>query len=58
MRNISSVELTREMVPGWNAGNSLEAIGGETAWGNPPISQQLIDSVKAAGFQAVRIPVA
>jgi endoglucanase len=33
----------------------LEAIGGETAWGNPLISQRLIDSVKAAGFKAVRI---
>src|SRR5687767_14305675 len=42
---------------GWNIGNSLEAIGGETAWGNPAINQQLINSVKAAGFNAVRIPV-
>ncbi len=43
---------------GWNIGNSLEATGGETAWGNPLISQQLINSVKAAGFNAVRIPAA
>jgi len=58
MRNIISVELAKEMVPGWNVGNSLEAIGGETAWGNPLISQALMDSIKAAGFNAVRIPVA
>jgi len=58
MRNLSSVELAKEMVPGWNVGNSLEAIGGETAWGNPLLSQRLIDSVKAAGFHAIRIPVA
>jgi len=58
MRNITSVELAKEMVPGWNVGNSLEAIGGETAWGNPMISQILMDSIKAAGFNAVRIPVA
>src|SRR3972149_3556454 len=44
MRNLTSVELAREMVPGWNVGNSLEAIGGETAWGNPKITQRLIDS--------------
>ena len=43
---------------GWNIGNSLEATGGETAWGNPLINQQLIDGVKAAGFNAVRIPCA
>jgi endoglucanase len=58
MRNLSSVELAKEMVPGWNVGNSLDATGGETSWGNPLISQQLIDSVKAAGFNAVRIPIA
>jgi endoglucanase len=58
MRNLTSVELAKEMVPGWNVGNSLEAIGGETAWGNPKITQRLIDSVKAAGFKSIRIPVA
>jgi len=58
MRNMTSIQLSKEMVPGWNAGNSLDAIGGETAWGNPLITQKLIDSVKAAGFKTVRIPVA
>ena len=58
MRNISSVELSKEMIPGWNVGNSLEAIGGETAWGNPPINEDLIEAVKDAGFNSVRIPVA
>lgn len=43
---------------GWNLGNSLDAIGGETAWGNPVVTQQLINSVKAAGFKTIRIPVA
>jgi len=43
---------------GWNIGNSLEATGGETAWGNPLITQQLVSSIKAAGFNAVRIPCA
>jgi endoglucanase len=58
MRDISSLELVKEMRNGWNVGNSLEAIGGETAWGNPKITKDLIDKVKAAGFNAVRIPVA
>ncbi|OJH40267.1 cellulase family glycosylhydrolase [Cystobacter ferrugineus] len=43
---------------GWNLGNTLEAICGETAWGNPTVTQQFINSVKAAGFNAVRIPAA
>ena len=42
---------------GWNLGNTLEAICGETAWGNPATNQALIDAVKAAGFNAIRIPV-
>lgn len=58
MSDRASVELARQMTIGWNLGNSLDAIGGETAWGNPAVTEQLIDSVKAAGFDAVRIPVA
>lgn len=58
MRNLTSVNLAKEMKLGWNLGNTLEAIGGETNWGNPKATQQLIDSVKNAGFNAVRIPVA
>ncbi|WPR73463.1 cellulase family glycosylhydrolase [Algoriphagus sp. NG3] len=58
MRDIPSIELAREMGYGWNLGNSLDAIGGETAWGNPKTTKSLIDAVKAAGFNAVRIPVA
>ncbi|MDR7089005.1 cellulase family glycosylhydrolase [Cellvibrio fibrivorans] len=55
---ITSVELTKRMGIGWNVGNSLDAIGGETNWGNPLITQQLINSVKAAGFKTIRLPVA
>lgn len=58
MSTYSAVELTGVMGVGWNVGNSLEAIGSETAWGNPLINKQLIDAVKDAGFNTVRIPVA
>jgi aryl-phospho-beta-D-glucosidase BglC (GH1 family) len=44
------------MTMGWNLGNTLEATGGETNWGNPLTTQKLIDSVKAAGFNTIRIP--
>jgi aryl-phospho-beta-D-glucosidase BglC (GH1 family) len=49
-------EVADQITLGWNIGNSLEAIGGETAWGNPAVSQQLINAVKAAGFNTLRIP--
>ncbi|MFP5390133.1 MAG: glycoside hydrolase family 5 protein [Gammaproteobacteria bacterium] len=57
MRNITSLQLAPQMSPGWNLGNSLEAIGGETAWGNPAVNQAMFNAVKAAGFKSVRIPV-
>jgi aryl-phospho-beta-D-glucosidase BglC (GH1 family) len=50
--------VASKMIVGWNLGNTLESTGGETAWGNPKATQQLIDSVKAAGFNAVRLPCA
>ncbi|BFM21359.1 cellulase family glycosylhydrolase [Gilvimarinus japonicus] len=55
---LTAVELTDEMGVGWNLGNTLDAIGGETAWGNPLTTQTLIDAVKAAGFDTIRVPVA
>ena len=45
------------MQPGWNAGNSLDAIPDETSWGNPAITKQLFDTVRSLGFHSVRIPV-
>jgi len=58
MRNITSLELSKQMSPGWNLGNSLEATPDETAWGNAATTQALMDGVKAAGFKTVRIPAA
>lgn len=52
----SASEIAAKISLGWNLGNSLEAIGGETAWGNPQTTKALIDLVKQSGFNAVRIP--
>ncbi|HNW52358.1 MAG TPA: cellulase family glycosylhydrolase, partial [Prolixibacteraceae bacterium] len=49
-------ELAAKIGLGWNIGNTLEAIGGETAWGNPLVTKELIDLVKKNGFNAIRIP--
>ncbi|WP_441338511.1 cellulase family glycosylhydrolase [Micromonospora sp. NBS 11-29] len=46
------------MQPGWNLGNSFDAVGAdETAWGNPRVTQALLDNVRAQGFNSIRIPV-
>lgn len=51
-------QAVKNIFAGWNIGNSLEVPEGETAWGNPATTQKLIDGVKAAGFNAIRIPCA
>ena len=57
MRNLTSLQLSANMSPGWNLGNSLEAIGGETNWGNPAANQAIMNGIKSAGFKSIRIPV-
>jgi endoglucanase len=54
----NAMELASKIKLGWNAGNTMEAIGSETAWGNPIISKELVDLVKKSGFNAIRIPCA
>jgi endoglucanase len=53
-----ATQIAARMKVGWNMGNTLEAICGESAWGGAYTTQSLIDSVKAAGFNTVRLPVA
>lgn len=57
MRDITSLELVNEMRVGWNLGNTLDAIGGETNWGNPKTTKEMIDKVKEMGFNTMRFPV-
>ncbi|MBX7268112.1 cellulase family glycosylhydrolase [Micromonospora sp. Llam7] len=46
------------MQPGWNLGNTFDAVGAdETAWGNPRVTQAQLDAVRAQGFKSIRIPV-
>jgi len=52
----TAIDLARRIKLGWNAGNTLEATGGETNWGNPMITDELMRLVKRSGFQAVRLP--
>lgn len=58
---LDQAQITEAMGLGWNLGNQLEASSGglpsETCWGNPEVTKELIDTVKAQGFKTVRIPV-
>lgn len=48
---------------GWNLGNALDVSGcgntveSEPYWGNPVTTKEMVDAVKAQGFNAIRIPV-
>lgn len=61
---MTAFEITQDMKIGWNLGNTLDAVGGaqhkgletETAWGNPKATQEMMDAVKAKGFNTVRLP--
>ena len=50
--------IAGQMKVGWNLGNTLEAICSETIWGGATTTQQLINTVKASGFNTIRLPVA
>ncbi len=52
----TATELANRIGLGWNIGNTLEAIGGENAWGNPNITEAYIKAVKQLGFNAIRLP--
>lgn len=67
---LTALEATRLMGNGINLGNTMEAcdnnvgiktnapLSYETYWGQPKTTQAMIDGMKAAGFDTIRIPVA
>lgn len=73
MRDISSMDLVKEMKLGYNLGNSLDVCNAdrdgdgvanetadkvdETLWGNPTVTKEQLEFVKNSGFDSVRIPV-
>jgi endoglucanase len=58
LKSSAAQRIVAAMQPGWNLGNTYDAIGAdETAWGNPPLAQALIQKLKSDGFRSIRIPV-
>lgn len=67
MKN-NALGIVKNITCGWNLGNQLESLNDRTkkkltvnemeeGWGNPRITPEMIKAVKAAGFNAIRIPV-
>lgn len=67
---LTSLELVKLMGNGTNLGNTMEACNNtvgslsddptyyERYWGQPITTQEMLDGMKAAGFDTIRIPVA
>ena len=51
------VQTVKEMAPGINLGNTLDAVPNEDSWGNGGTSQATIQGIKDSGFRSFRIPV-
>ncbi|KAJ5957986.1 Immunoglobulin E-set [Penicillium vulpinum] len=54
---ISAADFVSHLHPGWNLGNTLDAVPDEGSWNNLPAVASTFDTVKAAGFKSVRLPV-
>ena len=67
---LTATELAKLMGNGINLGNTMEAFGREsygtskeatsyeTFWGQPVTTREMIEGMKAAGFDSIRIPIA
>lgn len=67
----SAAQAVASITAGWNLGNTFDAtehtldrspiVGGpeayETAWGNPLTTREMLEKIKKAGFDAIRLPV-
>lgn len=61
----ASQQYVAAMGQGWNLGNTFDGVDtneevedvGETAWGNPVVTKELLQAVKAKGFDSVRMPM-
>ncbi len=68
--NTEALNFVKALQVGWNLGNTFDSsneegvaesdeehLKYETLWGNPVTTKELIQAVKDAGFQTIRIPV-
>lgn len=54
---MTAEEAMQEMKIGWNLGNTFDAPEGETSWGQPFTTQEMIQKLYDLGFNTIRIPI-
>ncbi|KAL4904381.1 hypothetical protein BDW74DRAFT_178963 [Aspergillus multicolor] len=55
--SITAEDFVANLHPGWNLGNTLDAIPDEGSWNNAPVQAATLDLIKDSGFKSVRLPV-
>lgn len=55
-REVSASTFAAALNPGYNIGNTMDAIPNETSWGQPLIVPSTIANIKAQGFRGIRLP--
>ncbi|KEP47406.1 glycoside hydrolase family 5 protein [Rhizoctonia solani 123E] len=55
--SLSAKETFARMSPGWNLGNTLDALPIEGGWNSPPVQNATFSQIYADGFRSVRIPL-
>lgn len=53
---ITAEDFVTSLHPGWNLGNTLDAIPDEGSWNNAPVEAETFDTIKDSGFTSVRLP--
>lgn len=57
-KNKNMQSYVSAMQPGWNLGNTFDAVGSdETAWGNPRVTKEFINQIADQGYKSIRIPI-
>ncbi|MFY1688247.1 cellulase family glycosylhydrolase [Plantactinospora sp. WMMB782] len=51
------MEMVAAMQPGWNLGNTFDAIPDETSWGNPRTTREMLHHIRSQGYNSIRLPV-
>lgn len=59
-----SQQYAQKLGRGWNLGNTFDGFNtdasqdtGETSWGNPVVTPELLKAIKSQGYQSIRIPL-
>jgi endoglucanase len=54
---VTATSYIASLNPGWNLGNTLDAVETEGSWNNPPVVPSTFDAIKASGYKGIRLPI-